>query len=60
MTSRPQPADKLPEEIQPIIAMFGFLNRWNDTVGTQLEDEPAAFASVMLEGSGWEVGKHGT
>ena len=45
-------------DITAIVAMFGFLNRWNDTVGTQLEDAPAAFAASALEGSGWEIGKH--
>ena len=46
-------------DITAIIAMFGFLNRWNDTVGTQLEDAPAAFAASGLGDSGWEIGKHG-
>ncbi len=27
-----------------VIAMFGFLNRWNDTFATPLEDEPTHFA----------------
>jgi len=27
-------------EIVGVIAMFGFLNRWNDTLATPLEDEP--------------------
>ena len=29
-------------ELVAVIAMFGFLNRWNDTLGTTLETEPAA------------------
>ncbi len=40
------------------IALFGFLNRWNDTMGTPLEAEPIAFAQKHLKKSGWEVGKH--
>ena len=41
------------------ISLFGFLNRWNDTVATTLEAEPAAYASGHLRASGWEIGKHG-
>ena len=29
-------------EIVAVIAMFGFLNRWNSTLATELEDKPAA------------------
>ncbi|MEO1028487.1 MAG: carboxymuconolactone decarboxylase family protein, partial [Pseudomonadota bacterium] len=42
-----------------IIAMFGFLNRWNDTLSTLLEPHPRAFAEELLAKSGWEVGDHG-
>jgi hypothetical protein len=40
------------------ISVFGFLNRWNDTVATTLESSPLAFASETLAPSGWQVGKH--
>lgn len=30
-------------EIVSVIAMFGFLNRWNSTLATELEATPAAF-----------------
>ncbi len=40
------------------IALFGFLNRWNDTMGTTLEPEAVAFAEKHLAKSGWEIGKH--
>lgn len=40
------------------IAMFGYLNRWNDTMATDLEDEPAAFGERVLAASGWEPGAH--
>lgn len=40
------------------IALFGFLNRWNDTFGTELEEEPIAIAKKHLAKSGWEIGKH--
>ena len=45
-------------EITAIIAAFGFLNRWNDTLATTLEDSPLAFAQASLAASGWVVGKH--
>lgn len=45
-------------EIMAVIAMFGFLNRWNDTLATSLEDEPASFAESALSGKGWERGQH--
>lgn len=41
-----------------IISLFGFLNRWNDSLATALEDQPKNFASNHLAGSGWEAGKH--
>ena len=30
-------------DIVAVIALFGFLNRWNDTLGTVLEDVPKEF-----------------
>ena len=44
--------------IVAVIAMFGFLNRWNDTMATTLETDHAAFADQALGDVGWEVGKH--
>ncbi len=46
-------------EIVAMISMFGWLNRWNDTMGTQLEEEPLTFASEHLKQRGWQAGKHG-
>jgi hypothetical protein len=45
-------------EIVGVIAMFGFLNRWNDTLATPLEDEPVATAEKYLASNGWCVAKH--
>ncbi len=45
-------------EITAVIALFGFLNRWNDTMGTALEDIPTAFADTTLAPQGWDAGKH--
>jgi uncharacterized peroxidase-related enzyme len=46
-------------EIVGVIAMFGFLNRWNDTLATPLEDEPIEVGEKYLASHGWSVGKHG-
>lgn len=46
-------------EIVGVISLFGFLNRWNDTMATTLEDHPRAFGENRLAANGWEVGKHG-
>ena len=45
-------------EIVGVIAIFGFLNRWNDTLATPLEDEPTHFGETHLASQGWDVGKH--
>jgi len=45
-------------EILGVIALFGYLNRWNDSMGTKLE-EPAADDGVKyLRKKGWSRGKH--
>lgn len=47
-------------EIVASIALFGYLNRWNDTMATELEELPAQVAAATLGRSiGWEAGKHG-
>ncbi len=45
-------------EIVALISMFGFLNRFNDTMATPLEDEPIEFGEKFLAGQGWTPGKH--
>jgi AhpD family alkylhydroperoxidase len=47
-------------QIVAIIALFGFLNRWNDTMATQLEAPPAEFAAAALGHVDWILGKHGS
>jgi hypothetical protein len=44
---------------RPAIALFGFLNRWNDSMGTALEDLPMESARRNLAHTGWDAGKHG-
>jgi uncharacterized peroxidase-related enzyme len=45
-------------EIVGVIAAFGFLNRWNDTMATPLEDEPIEVGERLLAQRGWSAGKH--
>ncbi len=45
-------------EIAAVVAYFGFLNRWNDTMGTPLEPGPIAAGEKYLASHGWKVGKH--
>ena len=44
-------------EILGVVAMFGFLNRWNDTMATPLEAVPNAVAAKAV-GDSWTAGKH--
>jgi uncharacterized peroxidase-related enzyme len=41
-----------------VISLFGFLNRWNDTLATALEKEPLELAESLLTERGWRAGKH--
>jgi hypothetical protein len=45
-------------EIVAVIALLGWLNRWNITLATRIEDEALAFARKHLAGSGWTPGAH--
>jgi uncharacterized peroxidase-related enzyme len=51
-------SDEQVVEIVGVIAVFGFLNRWNDTFATPLEDEPLEFGEKHLAAHGWDAGKH--
>jgi uncharacterized peroxidase-related enzyme len=46
-------------EIIGVVCLFGWLNRFNDTMATGLEPQPRAFAEAHLADGGWAVGKHG-
>ena len=46
-------------ELLGVVAMFAFLNRWNDTMATPLEAVPTALARDVLGAQGWDPGKHG-
>ena len=51
-------SDKQVVEVVAVISLFGFLNRWNDTMATTLESAPKHFASDQLASHGWGAGKH--
>lgn len=51
-------SDEQVVEIVGVIANFGFLNRWNDTLATELEASPLAWAATRLAEQGWEASKH--
>jgi uncharacterized peroxidase-related enzyme len=46
-------------EIMGVVALFGYLNRWNASMGSALEDLPLSKGEGRLAGAtGWTVGKH--
>lgn len=45
-------------DIVAVIALFGFLNRFNDTMATELESSPIEAGQRFLAQKGWSVGKH--
>jgi uncharacterized peroxidase-related enzyme len=45
-------------EIVATISLFGYLNRWNDTMATTLEEKAVAVAQRAIAAAGWEPGKH--
>jgi uncharacterized peroxidase-related enzyme len=44
-------------EILAVVGLFGFLNRWNDSLATDLETLPLALASHRYD-ERWDPGKH--
>ena len=45
-------------EMLVVIALFGYLNRWNGSMGTTLESGAIESGQEYLEKKGWQVGKH--
>src|SRR5262245_59860594 len=45
-------------EIVAVLALLGWLNRWNITLATRIEDEALDFAVKHLAPSGWTPGVH--
>jgi len=45
-------------EMLGVISLFGYLNRWNDSMGTTLEEDAIDSGNRFLGKNGFEVGKH--
>ncbi len=45
-------------EILAAISLYGFLNRWNDSMATNLEEDPLKLGQKVLAKGGWNGGKH--
>lgn len=45
-------------EILGVIALFGYLNRWNDSMGTEMEIGAIESGKQFLSKKEWTVGKH--
>ena len=45
-------------EILGVISLFGFLNRWNDSMGTTIEEGAVESGEKYLKKKGWVKGKH--
>jgi uncharacterized peroxidase-related enzyme len=45
-------------EMLGVISLFGYLNRWNDSMGTTIEQGAIESGEKYLGKHGWEKGKH--
>ncbi|MDG1502193.1 MAG: carboxymuconolactone decarboxylase family protein [Ulvibacter sp.] len=45
-------------EMLGVISLFGYLNRWNDSMGTSIENGAVESGNQYLGKYGWEKGKH--
>ena len=45
-------------EILGVISLFGYLNRWNDSMGTTMESGAVDAGEQLLNKSAWSQGKH--
>jgi alkylhydroperoxidase family enzyme len=45
-------------QILGAVCLYGFLNRWNDSMATDLEESPRAMGERVLAPGGWTGGKH--
>jgi uncharacterized peroxidase-related enzyme len=46
-------------EMLGAICLYGFLNRWNDSMATDLEDAPRELGQQLLDRGGWTGARHG-
>ena len=45
-------------EMLGVISLFGYLNRWNDSMGTSIENGAVESGKQYLSNHGWNKGKH--
>jgi len=45
-------------EMLGVISLFGYLNRWNDSMGTSIENGAVESGELYLGKHGWNKGKH--
>ena len=45
-------------EMLGVISLFGYLNRWNDSMATEMETGAIDSGKKYLAHKGWSVGKH--
>lgn len=45
-------------QILGAVCLYGFLNRWNDSMATDLENSPREMGERVLSPGGWTGGKH--
>jgi len=45
-------------EIHGVVSLFGYLNRWNDSMGTEIEEGARASGMELLANNGWEDRRH--
>jgi len=45
-------------QILGVVCLYGFLNRWNDSMATDLEEDPTEMGKTYLAKGGWTGGKH--
>ena len=45
-------------QILGAVCLYGFLNRWNDSMATDLEEAPREMGENVLSSGGWTGGKH--
>lgn len=45
-------------EILGVVSLFGYLNRWNDSMGTEMEEGAIESGEKHLSTKGWNTGKH--
>lgn len=45
-------------QILGAVCLYGFLNRWNDSMATDLEAAPKEMGEKVLSSGGWTGGKH--